>query len=168
MLKLNVLYNAVYLSRSIRPNKYSKIEFEIGSKVRHSLLYIPLPFERQIQTSLRAWLCAFVNCHSLRKAVKTKRECKKHSAQNVTFQWRLMDGPCLKGPWAKSRVRFFSFQSFTIMAERVAWNDKISIEDRSWRSINFALGGPYSTCVSSHKNVSTRHTQLAWKNIHGM
>ena len=50
MLKLNVLYNAVYLSRSIRPNKYPKIEFEIESKVRHSLLYIPLPFERQIQT----------------------------------------------------------------------------------------------------------------------
>ena len=57
MLKLNVLYNAVYLSRSIRPNKYPKIEFEIESKVRHSLLYIPLPFERQIQTSLRTWLC---------------------------------------------------------------------------------------------------------------
>ena len=110
---------------------------------------------------------SFVNCLSLRKAVK-RECCKKHSAQNVTFQWRLMDGPCLKGPWAKSRVRFFSFQSFTIMAERVAWNDKISIEDRSWRSINFALGGPYSTCVSSHKYVSTRLTQLAWKNIHGM
>ena len=58
MLKLNVLYNAVHLSRSIRPNKYPKIEFEIESKVRHSLLYIPLPFERQIQTSLRTWLCA--------------------------------------------------------------------------------------------------------------
>ena len=57
MLKLNVLYNAVYLSRSIRPNKYPKIEFEIASKVRHSLPYIPLPFERQIQTSLRTWLC---------------------------------------------------------------------------------------------------------------
>ena len=57
MLKLNVLYNAVYLSRSIRPNKYPKIEFEIESKVRHSLFYIPLPFERQIQTSLRTWLC---------------------------------------------------------------------------------------------------------------
>ena len=57
MLKLNVLYNAVYLSRSIRPNKYPKIEFEIESKVRYSLLYIPLPFERQIQTSLRTWLC---------------------------------------------------------------------------------------------------------------
>ena len=46
------------MSRSIRPNKYPKIEFEIESKVRHSLLYIPLPFERQIQTSLRTWLCA--------------------------------------------------------------------------------------------------------------
>ena len=57
MLKLNVLYNAVYLSRSIMPNKYPKIEFEIESKVRHSLLYIPLPFERQIQTSLKTWLC---------------------------------------------------------------------------------------------------------------
>ena len=60
MLKLNVLYNAVYLSRSIRPNKYPKIEFEIESKVRHSLLYIPLPFERQIQTSLRTWLCVIL------------------------------------------------------------------------------------------------------------
>ena len=48
-----VLYEAVYLSRSIRPNKCPKIEFEIESKVRHSLLYIPLLFERQIQTSLR-------------------------------------------------------------------------------------------------------------------
>ena len=62
MLKLNVLYNAVYLSRSIRPNKYPKIEFEIESKVRHSLLYIPLPFERQIQTSLRTCLCAAAKC----------------------------------------------------------------------------------------------------------
>ena len=52
-VNLNVLYKALYLSRSIRPNKYPKIEFEIESKVRHSLLYIPLPFERQIQTSLR-------------------------------------------------------------------------------------------------------------------
>ena len=58
MLKLNVLYNAVYLSRSIRPYKYPKTEFEMESKVRHSLLYIPLPFERQIQTSSRTWLCA--------------------------------------------------------------------------------------------------------------
>ena len=92
-----------------------------------------------------------------------------------------MDGPCLKGPWAKSRVRFFSFQSFTIMAERVAWNDKISIEDRSWRSINFALGGPNSTCVSSHKNISrrintshtaclekySRHVAKIWENRQG-
>ena len=63
-----VPYKAVTLSRSIRPNKYPKIEFEIESKVRHSLLYIPLPFERQIQTSLRTWLCdsIFVQSHSVK------------------------------------------------------------------------------------------------------
>ena len=35
-VNLSVLYQAVYLSRSIRPNKYPKIKFQIGSKARLS------------------------------------------------------------------------------------------------------------------------------------
>ena len=42
-VKLNALYKAIYLCRSIRPNKYPKIEFQIESNVRHSLLYFPFP-----------------------------------------------------------------------------------------------------------------------------
>ena len=35
-VNLKVLYIALHLSRSIRPNKYPKIECEIGSKARLS------------------------------------------------------------------------------------------------------------------------------------
>ena len=50
-VKLNVLYKAVYLSRSIRPNKDPKIESQKSGKSRLSPSLSFTLFESQIQTS---------------------------------------------------------------------------------------------------------------------
>ena len=60
-VKLNVLYKAVYLSKSIRPNKDPKIESQKSSKCRLSPSLSFTLFESQIQTSNATLHCEETN-----------------------------------------------------------------------------------------------------------